>query len=62
MDFQDLKAFHEKYVKDQPFVTILIGSRDKIDFNDLRNYGNVRELSLSEIFGYDEIVELNVDM
>jgi predicted Zn-dependent peptidase len=62
MDFQDLKAFHEKYVKDQPFVTILIGSRDKIDFNDLQNYGTVRELSLSEIFGYDEILELNVDM
>ncbi len=62
MDFQDLKAFHEKYVKDQPFVTILIGSRDKIDFNDLQNYGTVKELSLSEIFGYDEIVELNVDM
>ena len=62
MDFQDLKAFHEKYVKDQPFVTILIGARDKINFKDLEKYGSVRELSLSEIFGYEEIVELNVDM
>ena len=62
MDFQDLKAFHEKYVKDQPFVTILIGSRDKINLKDLENYGTVKELSLSEIFGYEEIVELNVEM
>ncbi len=62
MDFQDLKSFHEKYIKDQPFVTILIGARDKINFKDLEKYGSVRELSLSEIFGYEEIVELNVDM
>ena len=62
MDFQDLKSFHEKYIKDQPFVTILIGSRDKINFKDLEEYGSVRELSLSEIFGYEEIVELNVEM
>jgi len=62
MDFQDLKSFHEKYVKDQPFVTILIGSRDNINLKDLEKYGTVRELSLNEIFGYEEIVELNVDM
>jgi predicted Zn-dependent peptidase len=62
MNFQDLKAFHEKYVKDKPFVTILIGSRDNIDLKDLEKYGTVQELTLSEIFGYEEIVELNVDM
>jgi predicted Zn-dependent peptidase len=60
MDFQDLKAFDEKYIKGKPFVTVLIGSRDKIDFDDLKKYGEVKELSLSEIFGYDEIVELSV--
>jgi len=62
MDFQDLKAFHEKYIKGKPFVTILVGSRDKINFADLQKYGEVKELSLNEIFGYEEIVELNVDM
>jgi predicted Zn-dependent peptidase len=62
MDFQDLKSFHKKYIKDKPFVTILIGSRDKINFNDLKKYGEVRELSLDEIFGYEEIVELSVEM
>ena len=62
MNFQDLKNFNEKYIKGKPFVTVLIGSRDKINFKDLEKYGEVKELSLSEIFGYDEIVELNVDM
>jgi predicted Zn-dependent peptidase len=62
MEFQNLKSFHEKYIKGKPFVTILVGSRDKINFDDLQKYGEVKELSLSEIFGYEEIVELNVDM
>jgi predicted Zn-dependent peptidase len=62
MNFEDLKAFHDKYIKAQPYVTILIGSRDKINFSDLEKYGEVKELSLSDIFGYEEIVELNVEM
>jgi len=62
MDFKDLKSFQEKYIKGKSFVTILVGSRDKINFNDLQKYGEVKELSLDEIFGYEEIVELNVDM
>jgi hypothetical protein len=62
MSFQDLKSFHEKYIKGKAFVTILVGSRDKINFADLQKYGEVKELSLDEIFGYEEIVKLNVDM
>ncbi len=62
MTYADLKSFHEKYVKDKSHITILVGSRDKINFKDLEKYGEVRELSLEEIFGYEEIVELNLDM
>jgi len=62
MTYEDLKTFHETYVKDKPYITVLVGSRDKINFKDLEKYGEVRELSLEEIFGYEEIVELNVDM
>jgi predicted Zn-dependent peptidase len=62
MDFKDLKSFQENYIKGKPFITVLVGSRDKINFDDLKKYGEVQELSLGEIFGYDEIVELNVDM
>jgi len=62
MDFEGLKSFHETYIKGKPFITVLLGSRDKINFDDLEKYGEVEELSLDEIFGYEEIVELNVDM
>lgn len=54
MEFADLKSFHEKYIKDQKYVTVLVGSRDKIDFNALKTYGDVTELSLDELFGYTD--------
>jgi predicted Zn-dependent peptidase len=62
MTFDNLRNFHEKYIKNKPFVTVLIGSRDRINFEELKKYGKIRELSLSELFGYDEVQELTVDM
>ncbi len=62
MTFEDLRSFHDKYIKDKPYVTILVGSRESINFEDLQKYGKVKELSLSEIFGYEEVRELTVDM
>ena len=59
--FDDLERFHEKYIKDKPFVTVLIGSRDRIDFDELKKYGEIKQLSLSELFGYEELQELTVE-
>ena len=59
MTFENLKTFHEKYIKDNTYVTVLVGSRDKIDFDALETYGKVKELSLDELFGYEdsEVIE-----
>lgn len=54
MTFENVKTFHEKYIKDKGFVTVLVGSRDKIDFNDLKKYGEVKEVTLDELFGYGD--------
>lgn len=54
MDFENLSAFHAKYIKDKSFVTVLVGSRDKIDFENLKQYGEVREVGLDELFGYKD--------
>lgn len=54
MEFENLKTFHENYIKDQKYVTVLVGARDKIDFNALKTYGEVTELSLDELFGYTD--------
>lgn len=50
--YQDLLDFHAKYVKGKTNTLLVIGSKDKIDFNSLSKYGTVKELSLEEVFGY----------
>ena len=61
MSFDDLKAFQEKYIKDKKYVTVLVGSRDKINFEDLAKYGEVKELTLDELFGYEETIYVEAD-
>ncbi len=60
MEFSDLMAFHQKYIKNKKYVTVLVGSRDKINFAELAKYGEVRELSLEKLFGYEnsEFIEI----
>ncbi|HEY8402803.1 MAG TPA: insulinase family protein [Cytophagaceae bacterium] len=52
MEFKDIKTFHEKYIKGQQKVMLVVGSKDRINFEDLSKYGKVIELSKEEIFGY----------
>ena len=62
MTFDDLKTFHETYIKDKNYITVLVGSRDKINFEDLAAYGEVQELSLEELFGYENTVYVDVEI
>ena len=52
MDFNNLLEFHQKYIKDKPHNILLIGNRNKIDFKNLKKYGEVKELSLETLFGF----------
>ena len=52
MDFEKLLAFHNKYIKDKPHNILLIGNRNKIDFTNLRKYGEVKEITLETLFGF----------
>ena len=54
MTFDDLKSFHAKYVKDKKYNIAVVGDRNKLNFVALGKYGAVNELSLEDIFGYDE--------
>lgn len=60
MTFEDLKAFQETYVKNKNFTTVMIGNRELIDFEDLKKYGEIKELSLEEIFGYGDTESVNL--
>jgi predicted Zn-dependent peptidase len=59
MTFDDLKQFHETYIKGKNYVTVVIGSRDKLNFEDLQKYGQVRELTLEELFGYEKVERID---
>lgn len=52
MTFDQVAAFQKQNVKDKPYTILVLGSRDKIDMNNLKQYGEVEELSLDQLFGY----------
>ena len=52
MTFDDIHNFQQTYIDNKPRIILIIGSKDKIDFNALSKYGTVKELTLEEIFGY----------
>ncbi|MDD5571180.1 MAG: insulinase family protein, partial [Bacteroidales bacterium] len=52
MTFADVKTFQEKYMKNKNFIVLALGKKDQLDVNTLKNYGNIKYLSLEEIFGY----------
>ncbi len=60
MELADVKKFHEQYIKDRKYVTLMVGSRDKIDFEGLKEYGEITELSLETLFGYEDSESITI--
>jgi len=52
LTMNDLKTFFNKYIKDKKFIFLVLGDTNKLDFNILKKYGIVKQLSLEEVFGY----------
>lgn len=52
MTFEEIKDLQENYISNHPRIILIIGSKEKINFNELSEYGEVQELTLEEIFGY----------
>ncbi len=52
LTFDDIKKFHSEYISGQNFTYCVVASRDKINLDDLKKIGEVKELTLDEIFGY----------
>jgi predicted Zn-dependent peptidase len=49
----DLSRFHDQYIKGRTFTLLVLGSREKLDMDYLQSLGPLRELSLSEVFGFE---------
>jgi predicted Zn-dependent peptidase len=52
LTLEDLKAFHQKYVKDKKYTLVMIGKKDKINFDELKKFGPVKELKVDQVFGH----------
>jgi hypothetical protein len=50
--FENLLALQKETYQNQSFAICIIGSKDRVNLNDLKTFGEVKELTLEEIFGY----------
>ena len=51
-DIDKFADFFSKHISNKKYTFLIIGKRELIDFNVLKNIGPVEELSLEQIFGY----------
>ncbi|MEH0158488.1 insulinase family protein [Limibacter armeniacum] len=54
MTLEDVKAFHQNFIKDQNYVICVVGDKKKLDFNVLKAYGETRELTLEDLFAFEQ--------
>lgn len=57
----DVEKFQQEQLKNNKYNIVLIGNKGKINFNDLKKYGEVKQLSLDEIFGYEQPIKINTE-
>jgi zinc protease len=50
--FEDVYNFQEKYVKGRKYNILVLGDKNKVDFKVLKKFGDVKELTLEEVFGF----------
>lgn len=52
MTFDDMQAFVDEHVKGKNYTFMVLGNKDNIDFSKLEKIGEVKELSLEDVFHY----------
>jgi hypothetical protein len=48
----DLKKFQDTQLANKPYSLCIVASEKKVNLEDLKKYGEVKKLSLEEVFGY----------
>jgi predicted Zn-dependent peptidase len=48
----DVNKFFDQHIKGKNYDILIVGNKSKIDFELLKKYGNVKELTLEQIFNY----------
>ncbi len=52
LKFEDIKAFSQQQISNKPYTYCVVASEKKVSTTDLQQYGEVKKLSLEELFGY----------
>jgi predicted Zn-dependent peptidase len=52
LSLQDIVKFQQENVKNKKYTILVLGDKSKLDINILEKYGQVKFLTLEEIFGY----------
>ncbi|HQW83917.1 MAG TPA: insulinase family protein [Ferruginibacter sp.] len=50
--FKELKKFHDEYIANKAYTYCIVASDKKLSEEDMKKYGEVKKLSLEELFGY----------
>lgn len=57
----DISNFQRDNIKMKKYNVVLVGSKDKINFTNLKQYGEVKQVSLDELFGYEKPIKISVE-
>jgi predicted Zn-dependent peptidase len=52
LGYDDLKNFAQKEISGKPYTYCIVASEKKVNTDELKQYGEVKKLTLEEIFGY----------
>lgn len=50
--YKELKAFHNEHIANKPYTYAIVASEKKLSMDEMKKFGEVKKLSLEEIFGY----------
>lgn len=51
-NLDDVKKFHDEYIKDSKYTILILGDINKLNIDFLKQYGELKILSMEDIFGY----------
>ncbi|HLZ15404.1 MAG TPA: insulinase family protein [Cyclobacteriaceae bacterium] len=59
MTIEDIANFQKDYIKGRKFNVVLVGDQKKLNLKNLQQYGDVKELTLDDLFGYEKPLRVN---
>ena len=51
-DISTLTSFHNSHISGETRVVMVLGSKEDLDLEVLKNYGEIVHLTLEDVFGY----------